>query len=202
SSVYVLSERGASSEAARWLAHSENESDRRIGSVNLENKSRMLATVLLDLSQSATIEASTEAANDVLKHLERIGPVHSARVEQAGFMVLKSPDVPSMLVETDFISNPREERKLRNPRYQERIARAVYSGILAYFDQHAPSNTIFAALRREQLARKHVIRPGDTLSGLAQRYKVSMRRLRLANGLTGNELKVGQVLKIPTASGG
>ncbi len=193
-SVYILSQRGASSEAARWLARSENASD-RVGGVDLEDKGHLLASVLLDLSQNATLEASMEAARDVLDRLGRVGRVHRRRVEQAGFVVLKSPDVPSMLIETAFISNPREERKLRSRAYQARIARAVLRGIRDYFVKRAPAGTRFAA-------REHVITPGETLSGIARRYRVSIRRLRVANGLDGGHIEVGEVLRIPRAAGG
>ncbi len=193
-SVYVLSQRGASSEAARWLARSENASE-RVGGVDLDDKGPVLASVLLDLSQNATLDASMEAARDVLAQLGRVGRVHRRRVEQAGFMVLKSPDVPSMLIETAFISNPREERELRSRAYQARIARAVLRGIRAYFVRRAPAGTRFAA-------REHRITPGETLSGIAQRYRVSVQRLRVANGLQGEHIEPGEVLRIPRAAGG
>jgi len=138
SSVYILSQRGASSEAARWLAKRENDAD-LVGGVNLDDKDDLLKSVLLDLSQSATIEASLSFAEVMLDSLKRVGKVHSKRVEQAGFVVLKSPDIPSILVETAFISNPREEKKLRSKAFQKKIAKAIHSGIIKYYKANPSS---------------------------------------------------------------
>jgi N-acetylmuramoyl-L-alanine amidase len=145
-SVYILSVRGASSEAARWLAERENDADLK-GGVQLDDKSSTLASVLLNLSQSATIGESMTAAQQVLAALDRSVPVRKADVQQAAFVVLKSPDIPSMLVETDYISDPREERRLRNPSHQRKIADAIFRGVRAYFRQHPPSGTLFAEER-------------------------------------------------------
>jgi N-acetylmuramoyl-L-alanine amidase len=142
-SVYILSVRGASSEAARWLAERENDADLK-GGVQLEDKSSTLASVLLNLSQSATISESMTAAQQVLVSLDRSVPVRKSAVQQAAFVVLKSPDIPSMLVETDYISDPAEERKLRSSTRQVRIADAVFHGIRGYFRQHPPPGTLFA----------------------------------------------------------
>jgi N-acetylmuramoyl-L-alanine amidase len=189
SSVYTLSTRGASTEAARWLAERENAAD-LVGGVSLDDKDDLLASVLLDLSQAATNEASIEVAKEVLAQLKRVGRVHKPQVEQAGFMVLKSPDIPSILVEAAFISNPEEEQKLREAAYQQAIAQAVLNGIRAYYAKVPTPGTHFAA-------REHVITRGETLSGIAQRYQVTLDRLRSVNGLNGDRLRVGQVLKIP-----
>ena len=142
-SVYILSVRGASSEAARWLAERENDADLK-GGVHLEDKSSTLASVLLNLSQSATISESMTAAQQVLVSLDRSVPVRKSEVQQAAFVVLKSPDIPSMLVETDYISDPVEERKLRSPNRQATIAAAIFHGIRGYFRQHPPPGTLFA----------------------------------------------------------
>jgi N-acetylmuramoyl-L-alanine amidase len=151
SSVYVLSERGASSEAARWLAESENAADLK-GGVALSDKDPMLANVLLDLTQAATISTSMTAAENVLKSLHRVGEVRKPRVQQAGFIVLKSPDIPSMLVETAFISNREDERKLSQPAHRQKLANAIFDGIEQYFQVNAPEGTRLAAVRRETLA--------------------------------------------------
>jgi N-acetylmuramoyl-L-alanine amidase len=151
-SVYILSVRGASSEAARWLAERENDADLK-GGVQLDDKSSTLASVLLNLSQSATIGESMTAAQRVLASLDRSVPVRKANVQQAAFVVLKSPDVPSMLVETDYISDPREERRLRSPRHQRTIADAIFRGVRAYFREHPPAGTLFAEERQEGLDR-------------------------------------------------
>jgi N-acetylmuramoyl-L-alanine amidase len=135
SSVYMLSQRGASSEAAHWLAEKENAAD-LIGGVSLNDKDELLASVLLDLSQSGTLEASAHLAQSVLGSLSKIGSMHYARVQQAGFMVLRSPDIPSILVETAFISNPMEEQKLNNAQARQRMAAAVFQGIQQYFNKY------------------------------------------------------------------
>ncbi|HUQ11781.1 MAG TPA: N-acetylmuramoyl-L-alanine amidase [Steroidobacteraceae bacterium] len=148
SSVYVLSERGATSEAARWLAASENAADLK-GGVALNDKDPVIQGVLLDLSQSASIASSMSAAENVLKSLHRVGEVRKPRVQQAGFVVLKSPDIPSMLVETAFISNREEERKLGLPAHRQKLANAIYDGIEQYFEGNAPEGTRLASARRE-----------------------------------------------------
>jgi N-acetylmuramoyl-L-alanine amidase len=132
SSVFALSERGATSASARWLAKKENEAD-LIGGVNLAIKDPYLARTLLDLSQTATINDSLKLAKHVLKEVGHINKLHRGHVEQAGFAVLKSPDIPSILVETAFISNPDEEKRLQDEDYQEEMARAILGGIKRYF---------------------------------------------------------------------
>ncbi len=133
-SVYALSQRGASSETARWLANKENSSD-LVGGVSLADKDNLLAGVLLDLSMTKTVSESISFGREVLGELKKIGRVHSKRVEQAGFAVLKSPDIPSILVETAYITNPAEEKLLRNPNHQSRIADAVVLGIKRYLQK-------------------------------------------------------------------
>ncbi len=193
SSVYILSRNGASSEAARWLAEQENASD-LIGGVSLDDKDELLASVLLDLSQTATISASTEVARSVLQELRSVGKTHKRNVERAGFMVLKSPDMPSILVEADFISNPKVERRLKSPRHQTALADAVVRGVREFFKRNAPPNTLFAK-------REHIITRGDTLSAIAVRYGTSVAALRNANKINGSEIREGEVLTIPYASG-
>lgn len=144
SSVWVLSTRGASSEAARWLADRENRAD-LVGGVSLDDKDNMLAAVLLDLSQSATLEASHAVAKRVLHALAKIGPTHRGYVEKANFVVLRSPDVPSILVETAFITNPAEERRLKSPVQREKLADAILTGVSNYFRNAPPPGTWFAA---------------------------------------------------------
>jgi N-acetylmuramoyl-L-alanine amidase len=130
-SIYALSPHGASSEAALWLAKKENYSE--LGGINLDDKSDLLRSVLIDLSQTATVSSSLQLGQDLLNELGRVGKLHHSTVEQAPFMVLKSPDIPSVLIETGFLSNPSEEERLRNPIYQQQIAQAVYTGLLDYF---------------------------------------------------------------------
>jgi N-acetylmuramoyl-L-alanine amidase len=143
SSVYTLSNGGATSEAAKWLAARENRAD-LIGGVNLAERNDVLASVLLDMTQNATIEHSSIAASRVLAKLRSLGHVHQTRIQQAGFVVLKSPDIPSMLVETAFISNPDEEKRLRNGSYQNQLADSLLGGILDYFQDYPPPGTRFA----------------------------------------------------------
>lgn len=144
SSVFVLSQRGASSQAARWLASQENSAD-LVGGVRLHDKDDTLASVLLDLSQSATMKASEDMAGHVLSGLKRLGKTHKNHVERANFVVLRSPDVPSMLVETAFITNPAEERRLNDPAHQRNLARAILDGVNTYFTRTPPPGTLYAA---------------------------------------------------------
>jgi len=146
SSVYTLSARGASDEATRWLAERENAAD-LVGGVSLEGKGDVLKSVLLDLSQGASMSASLVAADNVMNELDRIGNVTRRGVKQAGFLVLKSPDIPSMLVETAFISNPGEEARLKDPRHQQRLAEAIYGGVREYFYANPPPGTYIAQQR-------------------------------------------------------
>lgn len=160
SSVYVLSARGASDESARWLADRENAAD-LVGGVKLDDKDTVLASVLLDLSQGASMSASIEAADKVMHELYMIGNVTNRGVKHAGFLVLKSPDIPSILVETAFISNPTEEARLLDPRHQQRLAEAIHSGVRTYFYTNPPPGTRMARLR-QQGAGSRIASAGDT----------------------------------------
>ncbi len=199
-SVYALSLRGASDEAARQLAQRENAS---VGGVSLENTDDDLASVLIDLSQSAALSASLEVGQAVINELARVGQVHRRDVQQAGFIVLKSPDTPSILVETGFISNPTEEKNLRNRNYQARLADAVLSGVRNYFYENPPPDTRIAMdlRRRPAVPVKHVIASGDTISEIAERYNVSATAIRRANNLRTDRIRIGQTLSIPVYSG-
>ncbi|MDH5183132.1 MAG: N-acetylmuramoyl-L-alanine amidase [Gammaproteobacteria bacterium] len=195
SSVFALSPEGATSEAARWLAESENSAD-LIGGVSLDDKDEVLASVLLDLSQTASIEASLDVGQNVLAELKGVGKVHKHRVEQAGFVVLKSPDVPSILVETAFISNPDEERKLKTSKHQTKLATAVMTGVRGYFSKNPPPGSLLAM--RNAPKQAHVIRAGETLNSISRRYRVSMKTLRDSNELKNDSLRTGQVIHIPS----
>jgi len=148
-SVFALSERGATSETARWLADSENRSDLigGAGAVSLDDKDRMLAGVLLDLSMTASLSSSLNVGQKVLTNIGRVTSLHKARVEQAGFMVLKSPDIPSILVETGFISNSAEASKLGAASHQQALARSINAGVKQFFQQNPPQGTYIAWLR-------------------------------------------------------
>ena len=195
SSVYVLSRRGASSEAARWLAQQENASD-FVGGVSIDDKDDVLASVLVDLQQTATLSASAEVGGEVLSALGRVGRRHKRRIEKAGFLVLKSPDIPSILVETGFLTNPSDAKRLSNPKHQEKVAGAILDGIHRYFDDNPLPGTAFASTRRHTIAR------GETLSEIAQKYRVSVKRLRDANRIRGSVIRAGDVLRIPGRSDG
>ena len=200
SSVYVLSQRGASSEAAKWLAANENAAD-LVGGVSLDDKDRMLKSVLLDLSQTASLDASTELGNDVLRGLRGVGRVHHTSLQRAGFMVLKSPDIPSILVETAFISNPLEETRLGSVAYRRKLARAIFNGVVS-FNAGRPRR---AAPREERViadagladTRRHRVSAGETLSGIASRYEVSLNTLKQANDMDSEMVRAGSLLRIP-----
>ncbi|MFJ4056304.1 MULTISPECIES: N-acetylmuramoyl-L-alanine amidase [unclassified Pseudomonas] len=205
-SVFALSDRGATSETARWLADTENRSDLigGAGNVSLDDKDRMLAGVLLDLSMTATLSSSLNVGQKVLGNMGRITSLHKRRVEQAGFMVLKSPDIPSILVETGFISNNNEAAKLATRSHQQALARSIHTGVRQYFQQNPPPGTYIAWMRDSgkiaQGPREHTVRPGETLAMLAVRYQVSVASLRNTNSLKSDELKVGQHLNIPSTT--
>ncbi|MBK8957375.1 MAG: N-acetylmuramoyl-L-alanine amidase [Proteobacteria bacterium] len=200
SSVYVLSQRGASSEAAKWLAANENAAD-LVGGVSLDDKDRMLKTVLLDLSQAASLDASIDLGNSVLRGLRSVGRVHHARVQSAGFMVLKSPDIPSILVETAFISNPVEEKRLRSETYRQKLARAIFNGVVSFNATRSrpvarPVERVMADAGGND-ARRHRVSPGETLSTIADRYDVSINTLKQANDMDSEMVRAGSTLRIP-----
>lgn len=264
SSVWVLSPRGKTSEAARWLADRENRAD-LVGGVSLDDKDDSLAAVLLDLQQGYAMQASEQIAGNVLKALGRLGPTHRGYVERANFVVLRSPDVPSILVETAFITNPSEETRLRNEGHREELASAVLGGVRNYFESMPPPGTWFAAqaarrngtyvaatpapvepeggaddsaddtpapkavakankaadkapavakktlAKADVPARKggkgraddnirdvHRVNRGETLTGIAQQYGVSVGALKLANKMNDNTVRVGSVMVIPS----
>lgn len=261
SSVWVLSPRGKTSEAARWLADRENRAD-LVGGVSLDDKDDSLAAVLLDLQQGYAMQASESIAGNVLKALGRLGPTHRGYVERANFVVLRSPDVPSILVETAFITNPAEERRLRDDSHRRELATAVLGGVRNYFESMPPPGTWFAAqaarrngtslastaasapaapavasdanavasdavksasravapqpkaLKTSVVARAdtpksrgraddnvrdvHRVTRGETLTGIAQQYGVSVGALKLANKMTDNNVRIGSIMVIPS----
>ncbi|HWU75914.1 MAG TPA: N-acetylmuramoyl-L-alanine amidase [Rhodanobacter sp.] len=216
SSVWVLSPRGKTSMAARWLADGQNRAD-LIGGISLDDKDDGLAKVLLDLQQGWAMQASGEVAGNVLKALARLGPTHRGYVERANFVVLRSPDVPSILVETAFISNPVEERKLRDPKHQKQLASAVMGGVKSYFESTPPPGTWFAAQAAKRngirLAStsaaaptagngvghqdRHKVGRGESLSSIARHYGVSIGALKSANQMDSDTVRAGSVLTIP-----
>lgn len=195
SSVYILSRRGASSEAAHFIAARENAyHGRTLGSIDFSGRNRMLKTVLLDLTRSSTITRSLNLAKNVLRELGTVNNLHRGRVESAAFVVLKSLDIPSMLVETAYISNPKEEQRLTQKDYQSKIAGAIFRGIKRYYSQHSPK-----ARRYASSGGKHKVRSGETLLGIANRHNVSLTQIMRANKLSNSNIRAGQKLKIPAS---
>ena len=193
--VFILSNGRASSEAARWIADRQNRSD-LVGGVSLDDKDDTLASVLLDLSQSASLEASQQAAERVHKSMSSFATMHKRHVEKASFGMLTSPDIPSMLVETAFISNPKEERQLKSTQWQKKMAAAIAKGVQEYFELQPPPGTWLAA---NKPAGTHLVGSGETLSEIAERHNVSLRKLRRANNIKSDIVHVGAVLKIPAS---
>jgi len=211
-SVYALSTRGASSEMARWLAQKENSAD-LIGGIDglrLEDKDDVLAGVLLDLSSTASLTASLGVGSHVLRSMSSMAHLHKKTVQQAGFVVLKSPDIPSILVETGFISNPVEAKRLRSGQYQQQLAASIHKGIVNYFETTPPPGTLVAWLKQSKSNQaslssergstliKYVVKRGDTLSHIAQRNRLSLAELRALNKLASDQLRVGQSLQLPS----
>lgn len=204
-SVFALSQRGATSESARWLAQSENRSDLigGAGGVSLNGRDEMLAGVLLDLSMTASINSSLGIGSSILGELGNVTKLHKRGVEQAAFVVLKSPDIPSLLVEAGFISNPQEERNLSSSSYQRKLANAVFDGIYDYFSDTPPPGTLLAAQKASRQGGNSVsqyrIRRGDTLSDLARENQISVSELMRFNGLNNDRVMVGQTIRIPAS---
>lgn len=203
-SVWVLSNRGASSEMGRWLAQKENAADLigGVGSVSLEDKDEALASVLLDMSMNYARTSSVDVAELVHNKIAKFAKMHKKHIEKAAFVVLKSPDIPSILVETGFISNPSEATKLRDSKYQERMAQAISEGLLEHFWTRPPPGSLVAKLREtgqapKGMEREYKVVAGDSLSLIAQRNGVSLGALRSANNLKSDRIRVGQVLRIP-----
>jgi len=203
SSVYALTERGASDHMAKYLAKSENAAD-SLGGVfaGSQVRDKTLRKVLYDLSATASIGFSLDLGKDIITELKRIGPVHRRSVGQAGFAVLKSPDFPSVLVETAFISNPTEEKKLRSKAYQKKVARGILKGINRFFarKEFSPRTKILSVKnksRSSSRARRHVVRRGESLTSIARKYNVHIDTLRFANNINGNHLAAGRKLLIP-----
>jgi N-acetylmuramoyl-L-alanine amidase len=192
SSVYILSQSGASSEAARFIAARENAYFGRLGTDHFQGKNKMIRSVLLDLSKSSTLERSYNLASGVLKEMGRVNNLQRNSVESAAFVVLKSLHIPSMLVETAHISNPQEEKQLSQNDFQNQLANSIFRGVKRYYRTHAPK-----AARNYAGDGRYVVKSGDTLSGIAQKHRVSMSRIKQVNKLSSNNIKIGQKLKIP-----
>jgi len=203
-SVWVLSNRGASSEVGRWLAQKENSSDLigGVGNLSLDNKDEVLKGVLLDMSMTASRKDSREVASKIHGNISKFAKMHKSSVEQAGFLVLKSPDIPSILVETGFISNPTEERSLKTAAYRKKMAKAIFAGIKEHFLNKPPAFTeIYRLKNAKALAqgKRHKVVSGDSLSRIAVRYNVKVSSLKALNKLQSDNIRIGQRLRIPTS---
>ena len=196
--VYALSTGRATDEVARRAAERENAAD-LIGGVSIADKDEVLARVLLDLSQSAAISASLSAGQEIIAQMSSVTRMRKSRVQQGSFFVLTAPDIPSILVETAYISNPREESALRDPGYQRDLAHAIGAGVVNYFRLNAPPESTFAHNPPPPAAApvRHVIKRGETLSEIAAQYRVSLVSLRQSNGIRGDTIRVGQIITIP-----
>lgn len=195
-SVYALSQHGATSEAARWLAHSENYAV--LGGADFKGHKHQVQSVLLNLSQKATIASSVQLGQTVLHQLSKTTDLHKHQVEQAPFVVLKSPDIPSVLIETGFISNRHEEKRLNSSSYQHKLAYAIAHGIIHYLYKNPPHNSLIARQQRGQLHTQ--IHQGDTLSSLARDYLTSVHKIQQLNPDLGKTLHPGQKIAVPPAS--
>lgn len=194
SSIYALSVDGASSETARLLADKENASDQMFGDINLAVEDKMVQEVLFDLSLTGTIESSLDIGSEILNQIKTVNRVHKKKVQQAGFAVLKAPNIPSILIETAFISNPREERNLRTASHQKKVAKAITRGVSKYFSRKAPPGTWLAAAQSE-----YIVSEKDELQIIAKNNNVSEEDLRARNALYADNLIAGQVIKIPVS---
>ena len=194
SSIFALSVDGASSETARLLAENENASNLLFGDVSLAVDDAMVKEVLFDLSLTGTIQSSLDIGDEVLKQIGKVNKVHKKTVQQAGFAVLKAPNIPSILLETAFISNPREEKNLRSSAHQKKVAKAISRGVASYFLRKAPPGTWLSEAEAD-----YQVRPGDNLGLIANKFNTSVGNLRARNALQTNNLSAGQVLKIPVS---
>ena len=194
SSIYALSVDGATSETARMLAEKENAADILFGDVNLAVEDQMVKEVLFDLSLTGTIESSLDIGGEILGQLKSVNRVHKKQVQQAGFAVLKAPNIPSVLLETAFISNPREEKNLRSAAHQKKVSKAITRGVNKYFSRKAPPGTWLASSECD-----YSVCDADSIASIAQKHNVIEKDLRARNALYADNLVAGQVIKIPVS---
>lgn len=197
-SVWALSLSGKTSEMGRWLAQQEKETD-LVGGISLDDKDQLLAEVLLDMSMNSTIQMSLDIGGQVLSNMRRVAVLHKNSVQQAGFVVLKSPDIPSILVETGFVSNATEAKNLGSRTYRVRLAAAIAKGVEDFFYANPPDGTFIAWQQAQKGGSTYTVSKGDTLSDIARRNKVSLQALRAANSLKNDVIWVGQKLSIPAS---
>jgi len=195
-SVWVLSLRRATTEVGRMLEQTERHSELLGGVAEIIKDSaneRYLAQTVLDLSMNHSMVTAYQAANEVIQELDKIAHLHKKEPQAASLAVLKAPDIPSILVEVGFISNPQEEKQLKTSSHQSKLAQSLFTALKRHFEKSPPADSLFALQR----AREHRVSPGESLSLLAQRYNVSVDDLRSANRLTSDSIRVGQTLRIP-----
>ncbi|WP_297470758.1 N-acetylmuramoyl-L-alanine amidase [Acidithiobacillus sp.] len=190
STVWALSQTGATSAAARWLARTQNAADPLLGDVQSGVHDLMLNEVLINMTQTAAMNAAAAAADIMIRGLAGVEDLHNAAVQHANFVVLRAPDVPSMLVETAFISNPQEEQRLRDPDFRQLLARTMHDAVLAHFVNAPPADSAWSATR-------HVLGKAENLADVAHRYGLSVEALRLANNLPHGEGQPGVHLRVP-----
>ena len=197
--VFALSLNGATSESARILAARENNADiiGGVGNVAIDDMEQDLAQVIVDLSMTATLASSLDVGERVLNKMGKIARLHKGYIEQAGFLVLKSPDVPSILVETGLITNPEEARKLNSLSHRKKLAKSIFIGVEDYFQENPPTGTLIAKNQKDRGAFTYVVSRGDTLSDIAQRYGTSVSALKRINRLSDASRQIGQKLSIP-----
>jgi N-acetylmuramoyl-L-alanine amidase len=198
-SVWVLSLRRANSEIGKWIEDKEKHSELLGGAADVMKDAaneKYLAQALLDMSMDHSMKTGLNVAEEVVKELRKVAKLHKKDPQHASLAVLKSPDIPSILVETGFISNPREEKLLKSANHQERLAKAMFTSIKNYYLKNPPDDSLFAKLK-SQYPTKHKVRPGESLSMLASRYGISISKIKKVNKLNSNTLFIGQELDIP-----
>ena len=196
-SVYTLSLKGASDEASKILAKGQNEGS-TIGEVDIAGMDKDAISLLTDLSQNSSMEASKEVGAIILNQLSKAVSIRKKKVQEAGFLVLKSPDVPSVLIETTFISNPGEEAKLNTRRFQDRLAEAIFQGARNYFLINPPQDTLLSNnINSDTQIISYIVKRGDTLSEIAELYNVKLSLIKNFNGISGSTIRIGQSLQIP-----
>ena len=194
-SVLVQSTRRADSEFTRWISNRQDESELLggAGETIKKTKDKNLAITLADMKKEYTMASSYEFAEHVIKQMKKVTRLHKKSPERLSLAVLKSADIPSVLIETGFISNPQEEKRLNNSAHQQKLAKAIFTAVNHYFEQHPPQGSLLAAMS----LKKHKVSPGESLSVVAQRYNVSVSQLKSFNNLSSNVVRIGQTLKIP-----
>jgi len=197
-SVWALSLSGKTSEMGRWLAEREQSAE-LVGGISLDDKDQLLAEVLLDMSMNSTIQFSLDIGSSVLNKMGNVAKLHKKTVQQAGFVVLKSPDIPSILIETGFVSNATEAKNLGSFAYRKKLASAISKGVVTSFSKNPPAGTLLDWRQRQSRSRVYTVSKGDTLAEIAKKNNVSLSQLRGANNIKNDVIRIGQKLIVPTS---